>query len=128
MAVDASELRQLGVDLGDIPATLAVEARQVIQKAALVLKTGMRNDLAKDSRYFNQIAGRVTYDTTLTASGISAEIGPETKGAVVGDLYHIAVFGGANGGGGTIPDPQYLLDAEAKVVERYLGEIVERAL
>lgn len=126
--IDTSELRKLGVDLGDIAPELAVEARGVIQKAALVLKEDMRDDFEHGSDSFHQVARSVTYDTTLSPTGIEAEIGPITLGKVVGDLAHFAYFGGANGGGGTVPDPQYLLEREAKVVEGYLSEIVEKLL
>lgn len=125
---DASELRKLGVDLGDIGPQLAVEARQVIQRAALNIKRAMREDMSS-SRYFRGVVPAITYDTVLDASGITAEIGPVTgPGGVPGDLAHFAYFGGAHGGGGTVRDPQDALDDEAPVMERYLSEVVERLL
>ena len=57
---------------------------------------------------------------------IEAEIGPETGGA--GSLAGFAYFGGVNGGGGTVPDPQGALDAEAPNVEKHLGALVAKAL
>ena len=124
MAVDASELRALINDLRDAPNLVRKEARSVISKGALNIKNQMRDEVAK-SRHF-RFAHTVTYDIKGGADSISAEIGPKSGG--VGSLAGFAYFGGVNGGGGTVADPQGALDAEAPNVEKYLTELAEKAL
>ena len=58
----------------------------------------------------------------------TAEIGPATGGRVVGDLAHLAYFGGANGGGGTVRDPEVHLEAEAPNLEEYAGKVLDDLL
>ena len=124
MAVDASELRALIADLREAPQLVRREARAVISKGALNIKNQMRDEVAK-SRHF-RFAHTVSYDLKANGDTIEAEIGPETGG--VGSLAGFAYFGGVNGGGGTVPDPQGALDAEAPNVEKYLAELAEKAL
>ena len=124
MAVDASELRALIADLREAPQLVRREARAVISKGALNIKNQMRDEVAK-SRHF-RFAHTVTYDLKVAGDTIEAEIGPETGG--VGSLAGFAYFGGVNGGGGTVPDPQGALDAEAPNVEKYLDALVTKAL
>ena len=124
MAVDASELRALIADLREAPQLVRREARAVISKGALNIKNQMRDEVAK-SRHF-RFAHTVSYDLKVAGDTIEAEIGPETGG--VGSLAGFAYFGGVNGGGGTVPDPQGALDAEAPNVEKYLDALVSKAL
>lgn len=124
MAVDASELRKLASDLSAAPRLVRSEARAVVSKAALNIKNQMRDEVAK-SRHF-RFAHTVSYDLKVGGDTIEAEIGPETGGA--GSLAGFAYFGGVNGGGGTVPDPQGALDAEAPNVEKYLDALVAKAL
>lgn len=123
MAVDASELRKLASDLSNAPKLVKSEARGVISKGALNITNQMRDE-AKRRHY--DFSRRISYDIKVSGDSIEAEIGPKTGG--VGSLAGIAYFGGVNGGGGTVPDPQGALDAEAPNVEKYLAELVEKAL
>ena len=124
MAVDASELRALIADLREAPKLVRREARAVISKGALNIKNQMRDEVAR-SRHF-RFAHTVSYDIRVSGDTIEAEIGPETGG--VGSLAGFAYFGGVNGGGGTVPDPQGALDAEAPNVEKYLDALITKAL
>ena len=124
MAVDASELRKLASDLSNAPKLVRSEARGVIAKAALSIKNQMRDEVAR-SRHF-RFAHTISYDIKGTGDTISAEAGPVAGG--VASLAGFAYFGGVNGGGGTVPDPQGALDAEAPNVEKYLTELAEKAL
>ena len=124
MAVDASELRALSADLSADPALIRAEARGVISKGALNIKKQMTSE-AKASRHF-RFAHTISYDLTVSGSTIEAEIGPVPGGP--GSLAGIAYFGGIRGGGGTIPDPKGALEAEAPNVEKYLLDLVEKAL
>ena len=124
MAVDVSELRKLATDLSSAPKLVKSEARGVVAKGALNIKNQMRDEVAR-SRHF-RFAHTISYDLKVTGDMIEAEIGPETGGA--GSLAGFAYFGGVNGGGGTVPDPQGALDAEAPNVEKYLDALVAKAL
>ena len=124
MAVDASELRALIADLSSAPKLVRSEARAVVSKGALNIKNQMRDEVAR-SRHF-RFAHTVSYDLKVGGDTIEAEIGPETGG--VGSLAGFAYFGGVNGGGGTVPDPQGALDAEAPNVEKQVDALVAKAL
>lgn len=124
MVADVSELRKLASDLSNAPKLVRSEARGVMAKAALNIKNQMRDEVAR-SRHF-RFAHTVSYDLKVGGDTIEAEIGPETGG--VGSLAGLAYFGGVNGGGGTVPDPQGALDAEAPNVEKYLDALVAKAL
>lgn len=124
MAVDASELRKLASDLSNAPKLIKSEARGVIAKGALNIKNQMRDEVAR-SRHF-RFAHTISYDLKVSGDTIEAEIGPEAGG--VGSLAGFAYFGGVNGGGGTVTDPQGALDAEAPNVEKYLDALVAKAL
>lgn len=132
MAVAGIDIRVDGLDslvadMASMGDPLAREIRGPIAKGALNIKTGMRSDLAQ-SAHFGQAASSVTYDTRQGMSFAEAEIGPETAGQVVGDLAHFAWFGGANGGGGTVRDPQAVLDEEAPRLESALGDVLDRLI
>lgn len=98
--------------------------RPVVAKGALNVKTKLRSE-ASGSRHF-RLASFITYDTKETSSGAEAEIGPEKRGA--GNLGNIAYFGGAHGGGGTLPDPQLAANEEAPRFEKAIGDIVDGLL
>ena len=139
VAVDDAEVRSLAVDLGVAGQRIKTDARAVIAKGALNIKSQMMAEASK-SRHL-KIARVISYDLRDTAGGVEAEIGP-TKGGE-GSLAGIAYFGGSSwrgrekpgrgwqqgpGGGGTIPDPQGALEAEAPAVEKYIGDLIEKAL
>ena len=119
MGFDAGELRQVaadlakGVDLADV--------EKVVSKGALNVKTQLRAEASK-SRHF-RLSRHITYDMR---GYTEAEIGPEARGA--GSLAGIAYFGGRHGGGGTLPDPQGALDAEAPRFAEELGKLGEAIL
>ena len=85
----------------------------------------MNADLDK-SPHFSQI--RASYDSKEGRDFAEAEVGPKTSGQVVGDLYHIAVFGGSPSGGGSVRDPQEVLDEEAPRFEKALLDLVRGVL
>ncbi len=125
--IDVSDLYKTAADLQAGAKDLMPKIRPVISKGALNIKKKMAADFA-GSRHFGQVARVVTYDMLGGSDFVEAQIGPETGGRVVGDLAHIAYFGGANGGGGTVPDPEVHLRAEEPVIERYVSEILEALL
>lgn len=122
VSIDTSEVAALAADLGRVSAKVQRAAQGVIEKGANNIKRQMVSE-AEGSRHF-RLARTISYDMSL--AGMQAEIGPTRGGA--GSLAGIAYFGGINGGGGTIPDPEGALLAEAPNVERYLLQIVGEAL
>lgn len=125
IALDTSELRTLAVDLTRAGALPMEDVRGVVQHGALNIKTQMRAEMAA-SKHFRGITSSITYDTAITATGVTAEIGPD-KDYHGGALANVAYFGTSRGGG-TVPDPQRALDAEAPNVERYLADLVDKVL
>ena len=123
--VDTSELDALGVELQQVGGRVEGALPGAARKSA----TKIRNDwraAASKSRHF-KIAETVTFDEKATADGYEAEIGPDRQFRAA-RLAGIAHFGGANGGGGTIGDPQRFADAEADGFAKAVANLVERAL
>lgn len=125
ITLDTSELRTLAVDLTHAAALPMEDVRGVVAKGALNIKTQMRAEMSR-SRHFKGITQSITYDTTIGATGVSAEIGPD-KDYKGGALANIAYFGSSRGGG-TVPDPKGALEAEAPNVEQYMAALVDRLL
>ncbi len=119
---DLSELQRLGREF------MAVDPREdlrkVVAKGALNVKTSMRAEMSR-SAHFGQVARSITYETRETARFTEAQVGPVTGGKVLGDLAHIAYFGGAQGGGGTVRDPQVDADEEAPRMESAIASLID---
>jgi len=119
---DTSELRTLAADLGKAGTAVAREIKPVMSKGALAIKTQMRSEMFA-SPHFKGVGSSITYDITESASGVMAEIGPKKGAGSPGNLANIAYFGTSRGGG-TVPDPQGALDAEAPRFEAALVKIL----
>lgn len=122
-SLDVGDLLRFGDDLVSAADGLLGRVKPVVAKGALNVKTSMQDDM-KQSDHFKQVARSITYDVRDGQSFVEAEIGPKTAGQTVGDLAHLAYFGGAHGGGGTVRDPQGALDDEADNFERALGDVL----
>ncbi|MGJ9505390.1 hypothetical protein ACX3T3_05505 [Actinotignum schaalii] len=122
VSVDTSEVRALAADLGQVDAVTALHVKPVVKKAAQNVKTQLRAEATR-SRHF-RIGRHISYD--IRAAGYAAEIGPTKQGA--GNLANIAYFGGARGGGGSIPDPRGALEAEAPNFIRELEKLTEHLI
>lgn len=121
---DASQFDALARDLTAAAASdLVGKVGDVVNTGALRVKEGMRFDML-GSTHFHAVADDINYDIDRFTEHVRAEIGPQSAGYRVGDLAHIAYFGGSRGGGGTVRDPEYWLESEGKVIERYVGEIL----
>lgn len=125
--VDTVGFGDLARDLRKASAHVGRELVPVAKKGAGNVKDGMRNDMRK-SRHFGQVASSISYDVERTPVKVEAEIGPETGGRVVGDLAHIAYFGGINGGGGTVRDPEFHAHEEAPRFEKAVADVVDGLL
>lgn len=121
--LDMSELLAFGRDLSRSGTEVLGKVRPVIAKCALNVKNAMRADM-QGSRHFGQVARSITYDTKSGAVMAEAEVGPVTEGRTVGDLAHLAYFGGVNSGGGTVRDPQGALDDEAPNFVKALEDVI----
>lgn len=88
---DTAEVRAVGEILVDASRVAPVEARKVVAKGALNIKNDARrrvSGLAHAPAYPSSI----TYDTEQTATGATAEIGPD-KGKRQGALGNILEYG-----------------------------------
>lgn len=129
--VDTSELRRLAADLTAAGSGIASRVRPVVVKGATNIKTQLRAEM-RASRHFRGIAGDIDFSMSterdIGGGGvISAEIGPRSGPGQPGALANIAYFGTSRGGG-TVPDPQGALDAEAPRFEAALGEALDGLL
>ena len=121
VSVDVSEVRTLAVDLARIPDKVQRGVRPVVLKGAMQVRDKMREDM-RESVYFKGNAKNISYDLKVDAGGVEAEIGPRPT-----RLAHIAYFGGANGGGGTV-DILGPLGEEVEPFTKHLGDLFEGLL
>ncbi len=122
MAADVSELRAFAVELDQVPDSVVRKIRPVVSKGALNIRDQMRAEMSR-SRSFKQIAPTINYDLNVQADGMEAEIGPDKRRRAA-RLANIAYFGGARGGGGTVPDPRGALEAEVPRFESALSKLL----
>jgi hypothetical protein len=122
---DAHELRQFAADLTRAPQRVVDKVPPVVKRGATQVKAQLRAEMGA-SPSFGVLARGITYD--ILDGGFTAEIGPvkaDRHGkSVIGVGANIAYFGGAHGGGGTVPDPQGALDAEAPRMERAIADLI----
>lgn len=122
LKVDASEVRELAVDLRDAPAEQIPEIKKVVARGALNIKRDMRDD-AKSNSYYQHFHRSITYDKE--DGGLAAEIGPD-KDKQQGALGNILYFGTSkNGPELSIHGP---LEAETPRFRRALGGVLGRVL
>jgi len=119
--IDTTDLMRLADDLRAAGRSVGNAVAPVIKKGAQNIKTQMVDELAA-STHFKGIAGSVSYDFKADASGIEAVIGPD-KDRHGGALANIAYFGTPRGGG-TVPDPQRAMEAEAPNLERAIADVL----
>jgi len=124
-SIDTSELREIAADMRQVDSRLARWVRPVVERGASNVKDDMRR-AAEESNHF-AIARAISYDMHDRGFGAvgeyAAEIGPR-KGSP-GSLANIAYFGGANGGGGTVEDPQAAADRELPNFMNALADLAE---
>jgi hypothetical protein len=122
VSFDAHEVRAFAADLTRAPQRVVDKIPGVIKRGATQAKAQMVQEMA-GSFWFKGAARSISYD--ILDGGFAAEIGPVSEpGGQVGDLASLAYFGGAHGGGGTVPDPQGALDAEAPRMERAIADLI----
>lgn len=126
MSADASELHAFVAELGEVTPKVAAKVPGVVKRGANNIKQTMAADFSR-SRSFGQIGPTVNYDVRMDSDGVEAEIGPDKRRRAA-RLANIAYFGGANGGGGTVRDPDHALEAESsrfmKALSDLLGDVL----
>ena len=120
--IDANEVKEFASELGKVPTKVVTGVRPAVVKAGVNMKNQLREEMAA-SKHF-KAANSISFDEG--DGGMAVEVGPTKSGA--GNLANIAYFGGANGGGGTVPDPRGALDAEAPRFEKALADLVGEIL
>lgn len=126
-SVDDREFRTFARDLRSAPSRVQGQVFPIIFKGAMAIKKQMQAEMG-GSGHFKGTTPAIDFDITNEATSVTAEIGPKVGSGEVGGLGSIAYFGGANGGGGTVPDPELALKAEAEKIEKVLGDILGDAL
>lgn len=91
--VDTRELVQLANDLDEIPAEKRPQFSKVVERGALNIKNGLREDAAGHPTY-RYFPSSISYDMN---GEFSAEIGPD-KERVQGALGNILYFGTSKNG------------------------------
>lgn len=128
MSADVSQLRNLTRDLQAFTPKVAKGIPQVVKKGALNVKKTMQSDF-RESRHFGQIARSINFDVKASGGNAEAEIGPDKSVPKAGaQLAHIAYWGGARGGGGTVRDPSRALEDEGDNFENALGALLDGVL
>lgn len=120
--IDTSALDDFAKDLAVMGQLLDEQVRPVVSKGALNVKNQMQRDMAR-SKYF-RAARFINYDIESNHGHVEAEIGPRRMGA--GNLAAIAYFGGSNGGGGTVRDPEEAMKEEEPRFMSALDAIVDQ--
>ena len=126
MSFDASDLRALGREMGEVHRKAAPQLGSTVSKAALNIKNQLRRE-ARGSDHFGQIASTIDYDRKTSGGVIEAEIGPNKDVGGSASLAGIAYFGTSRPGGGTLPDPVGALEAEAPRLEQSISDILGKS-
>lgn len=127
MPTDTSQLRAFASELSRVAPGIARQVPAVVKKGASNVKSAMQADF-RESPSFGHIARTVTYDVKVSGDGVEAEVGPDKSRGGGASLAHIAYWGGANGGGGTVHDPLEALAVEAPQFEAALSKLLEGVL
>lgn len=119
ISFDTSELRALSADLAAAPEESRKKVPAILGRGATNVRNQMRAE-TEQSKYF-KLAPTIDYKKVVEeGTSFWTEIGPNRRFRYA-RLAHIAYFGGAHGGGGTLPDPQGALDAETPSLMEYLA-------
>lgn len=124
-AFQVEGLREFAAAIDAEASQIAADVRKASMDAGVRLKNSMRKQL-RARPHFKKAALDVDFDVIERNDEIEIEVGPSIgRGrGHAGGLAHIAYFGGSNGGGGTVRDPQLDLDEEEP---RFLTALEELA-
>lgn len=121
IALDASELHALSVDLGKAAARMFPETVKVLEHAAANVKDEMRAD-AEQSQTLGQIGRTIDYSREDRYGQIGFEVGPNRERGAAAGLAG-AYLGWPDGGGATL-SMDAPLEHEAPRLEKALGDLL----
>lgn len=131
MGADASELRQLARDFGQVSPKVVKKVQAIMPKTGLAMKKRMQADF-RGSAHFKQVAQSVDYDVKVLGFGgdgvIQVEVGPNAARSSSAALAGIAYFGTSKGGGASVPDPIVPMRLEEPIFLGFLEMAVEGLL
>ena len=110
-------IEALAADIGAAPDKAKNAIDSVFKRGGVEMKKKMQKDFS-GSKHFSHIARSVTYDY----EGFRLEVGPDAARSDSAPLAGIAYFGGARGGGGTVREPDYILEEEIEAAERHISQ------
>lgn len=119
--IDATEVKHLAADLGQIEARLVPKIKPVVSKGALNIKNQLVRE-ANESTHFSSLSRAIGYELSEGADGVEAEIGPQKERNAAAGLLG-AYWGWSRGGGGTLPDPLLALEAEEPRFVQSIAEV-----
>lgn len=117
----AGELRGLASDFRQAPNGLQREARAIVRKGGVQIKNRMQREMSQSSS-FRVVAPSIDFDEIGGGGTIGVEVGPNAAAGSAAPLAGIAYFGGARGGGGTVPDPMQALEDEANETAKWIAK------
>ena len=120
--IDAHEVKEFASELGKVPTKVVTGVRPAVVKAGVNMKKQLREEMDK-SKHF-KASRSINFD--VSDGGLAVAVGP-SKGHP-GSIANIAYFGGVNGGGGTVPDPQEALNEESPRFVDAVGDVIDRLL
>lgn len=126
LRVDTSDLKHLAASIDAAAGVLPVKVRAATQKGALNVKKDAQQRVGRGP-YTPRYAASITYDTELTATGASAEIGPD-KDKVQGALGNLLEYEYGTPWSAPRPHLGPALEAEAPRYEKALEDVVVEAL
>lgn len=123
VSVDTSELQKLSASFAGAGARLPGEARAVVSKGALNIKTDTREHVSDDP-YWKRLEQTVNYDLTGNAVHSSATVGYDDEGQ--GELAGIYEFGSVK----RAPHPTLIpaFEREAPRFEKAMGDLAAKAV
>jgi hypothetical protein len=93
-SADASEVRALATDLGEVSGNAGTFLRSAIQHTSQLVKSSWQ-EKASGNVFAPAFPASITYDTVATATEIRSEIGPD-KDRPQGALGNLIEFGSVN--------------------------------
>jgi hypothetical protein len=126
ISFDTTEVTALAAKIATAPQSARAKIPAVLGRGATNIRNQMRSE-TKGSTYFDLGSTITRSRMKETPTTFEVEIGPERRFRQA-RLAHIGYFGGAHGGGGTLPDPEGALQTEAPAVMRYLAQLAADAV
>ena len=145
MSADDTDVQQLVHDLTGLTDELMTQCDGVLKRGAVEVKKQLQRRF-RGSRSFRRVAEVIDFEAIGKRDQIGYEIGANRDKAVavsgvtrtgrprkrrgtgrVGNLAHIAVDGGARGGGGSVSIDD-IAPAEMRVIERHISAVLKDLL